>query len=165
MLERDGNHPCIGIWTIINESWGVNLTDPAQRAWLSETYLWFKELDPTRLVVGNSACWSNFHVVTDIADFHNYYAMPDHLEKWCKWTEIYSHRPWWLFAHEYTEHDLWKDFLLDPWFGSPRPPAPDILQKGDEPLLVSEFGNWGLPDVQKLYEGTGALLPGGSRPG
>ena len=159
MLERDGNHPCIGIWTIINESWGVNLTDPAQRAWLSETYLWFKELDPTRLVVGNSACWSNFHVVTDIADFHNYYAMPDHLEKWCKWTEIYSHRPWWLFAHEYTEHDLWKDFLLDPWFGSPRPPAPDILQKGDEPLLVSEFGNWGLPDVQKLYEGNGGAAP------
>ena len=159
MLERDWNHPCIGIWTIINESWGINLTDPAQRAWLSETYLWFKELDPTRLVVGNSACWSNFHVVTDLADFHNYYAMPDHLEKWCKWTEIYSNRPWWLFAHEYTEHDLWKDFLLDPWFGSPRPPAPDILQKGDEPLLVSEFGNWGLPDVQKLYEGNGGAAP------
>ena len=159
MLERDWNHPCIGIWTIINESWGIDLTDPAQRAWLSETYMWFKELDPTRLVVGNSACWSNFHVVTDIADFHNYYAMPDHVEKWCKWTEIYSHRPWWLFAHEYTEHDLWKDFLLDPWFGSPRPPAPDILQKGDEPLLVSEFGNWGLPDVQKLYEGNGGTAP------
>jgi hypothetical protein len=159
MLERDWNHPSIGIWTIINESWGIDLTDPAQRVWLSETYLWFKELDPTRLVVGNSACWSNFHVVTDIADFHNYYAMPDHLEKWCKWTEIYSHRPWWLFAHEYTEHDLWKDFLLDPWYGSPRPPAPDILQKGDEPLLVSEFGNWGLPDVQKLYEGNGGSAP------
>ncbi len=159
MLERDWNHACIGIWTIINESWGIDLTDPAQRAWLSDTYLWFKELDPTRLVVGNSACWSNFHVVTDIADFHNYYAMPDHLEKWCKWTEIYANRPWWLFAHEYTEHDLWKDFLLDPWFGSPRPPAPDILQKGDEPLLVSEFGNWGLPDVEKLYEGNGGAAP------
>jgi hypothetical protein len=159
MLERDWNHPSIGIWTIINESWGINLTDPAQRAWLSETYLWFKDLDPTRLVVGNSACWSNFHVVTDIADFHNYYAMPDHLEKWCKWTEIYSNRPWWLFAHEYTEHNLWEDYLLDPWFGDPRPPAPDILPKGDEPLLVSEFGNWGLPDLQKLHDGNGGSAP------
>ena len=49
MLERDWN-PSIGIWTSINESWAIDLTDPTQRAWLSETYLWFKELDPTRLV-------------------------------------------------------------------------------------------------------------------
>ena len=159
MLERDGNHPSIGIWTIINESWGIDLTDPSQRAWLVETYLWFKELDPTRLVVGNSACWSNFHVITDIADFHSYYAMPDHLEKWRKWTNKYAGRPWWLFAHEYTKHTLWKEFLLDPWHGSERPPAPDVQPKGDEPLLVSEFGNWGLPDVQKLYEGNGGTPP------
>ncbi len=38
MVERDGNHPSIGIWTIINESWGIDLTDPSQRAWLAETY-------------------------------------------------------------------------------------------------------------------------------
>jgi len=159
MLERDGNHPCIGIWTIINESWGIDLTDPSQRAWLKETYLWFKQLDPTRLVVGNSACWSNFHVVTDIADFHSYYAMPDHLEKWRKWTEKYAGRPWWLFAHEYTEHALWREFVLDPWYVNERPLALDVQQKGDEPLLVSEFGNWGLPNVQKLYDGNGGTAP------
>src|SRR5215213_7368293 len=159
MLERDGNHPSIGIWTIINESWGIDLTDPAQRAWLSEIYLWFKELDPTRLVVGNSACWSNFHVVTDIADFHSYYDMPDHLEKWRKWTDKYAGRPWWLFAHEYTKHALWRKFLLDPWHGDERPPAVDAQPKGNEPLLVSEFGNWGLPDVQKLYEENGGTAP------
>lgn len=159
MLERDGNHPSIGIWTIINESWGIDLTDPSQRTWLSETYRWFKELDPTRLVVGNSACWSNFHVVTDIADFHNYYAMPDHLEKWQKWTEKYASRPWWLFAHEYTKHALWEEFILDPWYVNARPLAPEVLQKGDEPLLVSEFGNWGLPDVEKLYKENGGSAP------
>jgi beta-galactosidase/beta-glucuronidase len=87
MLERDWNHPSIGIWTIINESWGIDLTDPSQRAWLAETYDWLKELDPTRLVVGNSACWGNFHVATDIADFHIYYAMPDHYNQWRDWTE------------------------------------------------------------------------------
>ena len=159
MLERDGNHPSIGIWTIMNESWGIDLTDPSQRAWLTETYLWFKQLDPTRLVVGNSACWSNFHVVTDIADFHSYYAMPDQLEKWRKWTAKYAGRPWWLFAHEYTEHALWRKFLLDPWHGDERPLALDVQPKGDEPLLVSEFGNWGLPDIHKLYEGNGGNPP------
>jgi hypothetical protein len=159
MLERDGNHPSIAIWTIINESWGIDLTDPSQRAWLSETYRWFKQLDPTRLVVGNSACWSNFHVVTDIADFHTYYDMPDNHEKWQKWTETYARRPWWLFAHEYTEHSSWREFILDPWYLSERPRAADVLPKGDEPLLVSEFGNWGLPDIQKLSEGNGGKAP------
>ena len=159
MLERDGNHPSIGIWTIVNESWGIDLTDPCQRAWLAETYQWFKELDPTRLVVGNSACWSNFHVITDIADFHSYYAMPDNLEKWRKWTAKYAGRPWWLFAHDYTEHAQWRQFLLDPWHGDERPRASDAQPKGDEPLLVSEFGNWGLPDVTKLYEANGDTAP------
>ena len=159
MLERDGNHPSIGIWTITNESWGIDLTDPAQRAWLTETYLWFKELDPSRLVVGNSACWSNFHVITDIADFHIYYDMPDHHEKWRKWTETYARRPWWLFAHDYTEHALWQEFILDPWYLNERPRAADTAPKGDEPLVVSEFGTWGLPDVQKLYEGNGGTAP------
>lgn len=159
MLERDGNHPSIGIWTIMNESWGIDLTDPCQRAWLAETYRWFKELDPTRLVVGNSACWSNFHVVTDIADFHSYYAMPDHLEKWQRWTAKYAGRPWWLFAHDYKEHAQWKQFLIDPWHGDERPLALDAQPKGDEPLIVSEFGNWGLPDIDKLYEGNGGSAP------
>lgn len=159
MLERDGNHPSIGIWTIMNESWGIDLTDPSQRAWLAETYHWFKELDPTRLVIGNSACWSNFHVTTDIADFHSYYAMPDNLEKWRRWTAKYAGRPWWLFAHEYTDHALWREFILDPWHGDERPLAPDAQPKGDEPLIVSEFGNWGLPDIHKLYEANGGTPP------
>jgi hypothetical protein len=159
MVERDGNHPSIGIWTIINESWGIDLTDSSQRAWLAETYDWLKSLDSTRLVVGNSACWGNFHVVTDIADFHIYYAMPDHHRQWRAWTESYARRPNWLFAHEYKDHAAWRDFARDPWREVERPFAPEVRQRGDEPLLVSEFGNWGLPDVSKLYEGNDGSIP------
>jgi hypothetical protein len=159
MVERDWNHPSIGIWTIINESWGIDLTDPSQRAWLAETYDWLKTLDPTRLVVGNSACWGNFHVATDIADFHIYYAMPDHHRQWRAWTESYARRPGWLFAHEYHDHAAWREFLRDPWRAAERPLAPEVRLRGDEPLLVSEFGNWGLPDVKKLREGNGGGAP------
>ncbi|MDQ3005831.1 MAG: glycoside hydrolase family 2 [Chloroflexota bacterium] len=159
MLERDWNHPSIGIWTIINESWGIDLTDAFQRAWLAETYDWFKSLDPTRLVVGNSACWGNFHVVTDIADFHIYYAMPDHFRQWRDWTENYAHRPAWLFAHEYKDIEAWRDFTRNPWHTDERPFAFEVKQNGDEPLVVSEFGNWGLPDVTKLYEGNNGAAP------
>jgi len=159
MVERDGNHPSIGIWTIINESWGIDLTDPPQRAWLAETYDWLKELDPTRLVVGNSACWGNFHVATDIADFHNYYAMPDHYGQWRDWTENYARRPEWLFAHEYKDHPAWQEFARDPWRMVERSFAAEVHERGDEPLLVSEFGNWGLPDVTRLYEGNNSTVP------
>jgi hypothetical protein len=159
MVERDGNHPSIGIWTIINESWGIDLTDASQRAWLAETYEWLKSLDPSRLVVGNSACWGNYHVATDIADFHNYYAMPDHYQQWREWVEIYARRPWWLFAPEYQEHAAWREFSRDPWHAQEQPYAAEVRQQGNEPLLVSEFGNWGLPDVAQLYAGNHGSAP------
>lgn len=159
MVERDWNHPSIGIWTIINESWGIDLTHPAQRAWLAETYDWLKELDPTRLVVGNSACWGNYHVATDIADFHIYYAMPDHHDQWQEWMAIYAGRPGWRFAHEYQGHAAWREFALNPWHPIERPRALEVREHGEEPLLVSEFGNWGLPDVEKLYAGNGGEEP------
>src|SRR5688572_9403065 len=158
MVERDWNHPSIGIWTIINESWGIDLTDASQRAWLVETYEWMKSIDPTRLVVGNSACWGNFHVATDIADFHVYYAMPDHFRQWRDWTENYARRPAWLFAHEYKDIEAWRHFTRNPWH-TERPYASEVKQYGDEPLVVSEFGNWGLPDVTKLYEANNGTAP------
>ena len=35
IVDRDGNHPSIVIWTIINENWGVDLVHDAEhRAWL-----------------------------------------------------------------------------------------------------------------------------------
>ena len=71
MVERDFNHPCIIAWTIINEDWGTQLErDATQRKWLAQTYDWLKALDPTRLVVDNSPCWPNFHVKSDLDDFH-----------------------------------------------------------------------------------------------
>lgn len=150
MVERDWNHPSIGIWTIINESWGIDLTDPSQRRWLVETYDWLKKLDPTRLVVDNSACWGNAHVKTDIADFHTYQAMPDHADRWHAWMADYARRPSWLFAYDYGDHDAWRAFLKDPWQADGLQSAAEVQQTGEEPLLVSEFGNWGLPDVAAL---------------
>ena len=97
MVERDWNHPSIVIWTIINENWGTDLgVNADHRAWLAETYDYMKALDPHRLVVGNSACNGNFQVVTDLLDFHNYYAMPDHYRNWRDWVADFAGRPDWL---------------------------------------------------------------------
>jgi hypothetical protein len=152
MVQRDWNHPSIIIWTIVNESWGVDLTNPEHRAWLAETYHALKQLDPHRLVVGNSACEGNFHVISDLADFHNYYAIPDHYDRWHDWVENLASRPAWLFAHQYESYKTWRSFVRQPWKHRERPPAAEIHIQGDEPLLVSEFGNWGLPDVASLRQ-------------
>ena len=124
ILIRDWNHPCIVIQTIMNESWGINLTDAAQRDWLKTTFNRIKGLLAPlgRLVVDNSACEGNFHVKSDLDDFHQYYSMPDQVASWDKWVEKFAQRPDWTFS-----------------------PHGDAEKTGKEPLLVSEFGNWGLP--------------------
>ena len=151
MVERDWNHPSIIIWTIVNENWGVDLAvNAGHRAWLSDMYNQLKALDPHRLVVGNSPCFTNFHVVTDIEDFHNYYAMPDHYRKWRDWVQTFASRPPWTFAHVYENIESWREYIRDPWNPVARQPAPEVRRRGSEPMVVSEFGNWGLPDVAKL---------------
>jgi beta-galactosidase/beta-glucuronidase len=81
LIDRDGNHPSIFCWTLINENWGVDLVhDAYHRAWLKKLYLWLKSYDPSRLVVDNSPLAPSFHVQTDLADFHFYAAIPDSRE-------------------------------------------------------------------------------------
>jgi len=126
-LKRDWNHPSIVIQSIVNEAWGVrNLKEDQTRAWLKSA---FNQLKPEaakagHLVVDNSACCENFHLKTDIADFHQYYSIPDRSRDWDKWVADYATRPAWLWSK----------------YGDAEP-------TGREPLVVSEFGNWGLPKL------------------
>jgi len=126
MVSYDYNHPSVIIRTIINESWGLDLPGNYEdRKWLENMYDKLKTLDPTRLVVDNSPCCNNFHIKTDINDFHNYFAFPDRFSAMKSWVSEYANGPSWTFGSGGT-------------------------RKGNEPLLVSEFGNWGLPDFSKL---------------
>jgi hypothetical protein len=160
MVARDWNHPCIIIWTIINEAWGTELYgNPDHRAWLAEMYAWLKRLDATRLIVDNSACFPNSHVITDINDFHFYTAIPDHYRAWRKWVEIFASDPSWTFAHAYEGIAAWRQFTRAPWRPVERQPSPEVTRLGSEPLVVSEFGNWGLPDVDGLRACHGGQEP------
>jgi hypothetical protein len=133
MVAQMENHPSVVIWTIINEDWGTRLRDEVRdRRWLLSTYEWLKQLDPSRLVVDNSACDSpngkpNFHLATDIADFHAYFSMPDKAIRWRGLVDDFAGRPPWLWS-----------------------PHGDARPRGDEPLVLSEFGNWGLPDISRI---------------
>jgi hypothetical protein len=132
-VDRDGNHPSIVIWTIVNENWGVDLVhDPDHRAWLKRTFHWLKRYDPTRLVVDNSPLAPSFHVESDIADYHFYAAIPDSRHDWDRFVDDLAARAPWLYS-----------------------PEGDAVITGEEPVLCSEFGNWGLPDPDDLKDADG----------
>ena len=124
MVERDWNHPSIVIQSVINESWGADLKHEDQRRWLRAAYERAKQLTAPlgRLIVDNSACCDSFHIKSDLDDFHQYYSIPDHHAQWDKWTADFASRPKWSFS----QHG-------------------DAERTTREPLVVSEFGNWGLP--------------------
>ncbi|MFD0460907.1 glycoside hydrolase family 2 protein [Microvirga aerilata] len=134
ILERDFNHPSIIAWTIINEDWGTQLPeDEDHRRWLADMYDWMKALDPTRLVVDNSPCQPNFHVKSDVNDYHYYRCLPERRAEWDALTEEFANAAPWT----YSNHG-------------------DSQQTGKEPLLVSEFGVWGLPHPNKLMNEDGS---------
>lgn len=128
MVERDWNHPSIVIQSVINESWGANLKQEEQRQWLRAAYERAKKMTAPlgRLIVDNSACCDNFHLKSDLDDFHQYYSIPDNHAAWDRWTADFAARPKWAFS-----------------------PHGDAEPTGREPLIVSEFGNWGLPRLPK----------------
>jgi hypothetical protein len=133
IVDRDGNHPSIVIWTIINENWGVDLVhDADHRAWLKRTFEWLKSYDTTRLVVDNSPLAPSFHIQTDIADYHYYAAYPDHRDAWDGFVAGLAAREPFLYTQE-----------------------GDAVATGEEPLMCSEFGNWGLPYPDDLKDAQG----------
>ncbi len=128
ILARDGNHPSIIIWSLINEGWGIDLAgDAGQRRWLAEAYDWLKALDPSRLVCDNSPSIGNFHVKGDLDDYHYYRSVPERREEWDTLTAVFAHGADWTWSPD----DL-------------------ALRRGDEPKIVSEFGVWGLPQPAQV---------------
>ncbi len=132
MIARDFNHPSLVIWTIVNEDWGTELPlNPFHRQWLLEMVTLCKQLDPTRLVVDNSPCgngWgASIHVKTDLNDFHIYTNIPEQAEAFADFIDQFDLRPSWLFALEMKSNET-----------------------GQEPMVLSEFGNWGLPGLSAI---------------
>jgi len=125
-VRRDWNHPSIVIQSIINESWGADLKQQDQRQWLRAAFERAKMMTAPlgRLIVDNSACCDNFHVRTDIEDNHRYNSIPDDRAAFDAWVADFATHPKWNFS-----------------------PHGDAERTGQEPLVLSEFGNWGLPKL------------------
>ncbi|HVF91443.1 MAG TPA: glycoside hydrolase family 2 TIM barrel-domain containing protein, partial [Blastocatellia bacterium] len=128
MVARDWNHPSVVILSVINEGWGTNLKQEESRKWLKAAFDRAKKITAPRglLIVDNSACCENFHLKTDIEDNHRYNSIPDEHVPFDRWVADFASRPKWNFS-----------------------PHGDAERTGKEPLVLSEFGNWGLPKLPK----------------
>ncbi len=134
-VAAHGHHPSIAIWTLFNEGWGIDLDDnPDDRRWLIETFDAAKALVGESLVVDNSPCFPrNYHLKTDIEDFHWYNGFPHQNEAFAATARAFAGRA--------------------PWAWSPHG---DAQRRGDEPLICSEFGVWGLPHPGQILERDGS---------
>jgi Glycosyl hydrolases family 2, sugar binding domain/Glycosyl hydrolases family 2/Glycosyl hydrolases family 2, TIM barrel domain len=129
------HHASICIWTLFNEGWGIDLDDnPDDRRWLIETFDWAKKLIPDSLLVDNSPCFPrNYHLKTEIEDFHWYNGFPHQNETFAATTRAFAGRASWTFS-----------------------PHGDAEKRGNEPLICSEFGVWGLPHPREILEADGS---------
>ncbi len=134
-VDNHGHHPAICIWTIINEGWGIDLDDnPDDRAWLKLSFDKLKARVPQSLLVDNSPCFPrNYHLKTDIEDFHWYNSWPSQNAWFARTTTEFAARPKWTFS-----------------------PHSDGERTGSEPLVCSEFGVWGLPHLRDIMEKDGS---------
>ncbi len=134
-VATHAHHPSIAIWTLFNEGWGIDLDDnPDDRRWLIETFDWAKTLIPDSLLIDNSPCFPrNYHLKTEIEDFHWYNGFPHQNEAFAATTRAFASRPAWTFS-----------------------PHGDAERRGDEPLICSEFGVWGLPHPREILEADGS---------
>ncbi len=122
MVNRDYNHPAIIIWSIYNEEWGLEWKLKENREmqdWVKDFYDHAKGLDDSRLICDNSG-WA--HVKTDLNDHHRYFAVPE------------NYREWNQDLDKYVISQPDKNFV-------------DGCTANQEPLIVSEFGIWGLPEL------------------
>ena len=128
-IFRDYNHPCIVVWTPLNESWGVTniMLDKEMQAHSAAMVYLTKSLDKTRLVVSNDG-WE--HTATDLLTIHDYRGEKDALKATYKDVQtILAARP------------------------CKRPMYAAGWQYKGEPILITEFG--GISFKAGLWDGWG----------
>jgi beta-galactosidase/beta-glucuronidase len=123
-VRRDRNHPSIIAWVPVNESWGSgDLTIKENQEWLRSAYYLTKAMDDTRPVIDNDG-WE--HVITDICTIHDY-SKPD------------------MYAARYPEK---KPANLSDYLAKLNPSRRTYVEgeapKGDIPVIISEWGGWGM---------------------
>ena len=132
---RDYNHPCIVVWTPMNESWGVRdvRTDKAQQAHCNALLQLTKALDPTRPVIDNDG-WE--HTCGDLITIHDYAQDAEILKK---------------------RFGSLEEILALKMKPGDKPLFADGYEYQDQPILLTEFGGIKNDLAEKLAKITKAV--------
>jgi hypothetical protein len=127
LMKRYAYSPSFCIMTLVNESWGVDLTSEAENRWLANFWKASKAVVKDRLIVDNSACHDNHHVQSDLNDYHFYFSYPENKALWDKNIEAFAENRF-LPLREIESVDTGREEFKN------------------LPKIVSEFGVWSLSD-------------------
>ncbi|MFP4461131.1 MAG: sugar-binding domain-containing protein [Thermotogota bacterium] len=127
LMKRYAYSPSFCIITLVNESWGVDLSIEDENEWLSNFWNVSKSTVKDRLIVDNSACHDNHHVQSDINDYHFYFSYPENKPLWDKNIKDFAENRFIPFKEGFSTEAHEQD--------------PKQL-----PKIISEFGVWSLSD-------------------
>lgn len=118
LIDKHYNNPSVIIWTLLNESWGVNevYDHKKQQNYINALYYYVKSRDDTRLVIGNDG-WE--HTKTDILSIHDYSADQPFNQRYNN-IDKFSNG---VFSKTSLKQNYSKGYYYN-----------------DEPILISEFG-------------------------
>lgn len=119
IIKKHWNHPSVIVYTLMNESWGVNeiYKNKSQQNFVDSLYNIVKAYDNTRLIIGNDG-WE--HVKTDVLAVHDYNSNFNLLKK----------------AWNNKEEAI----LKPPSLTSMRQNFAENYKYDNQPIIISEFG-------------------------
>ncbi len=146
LLRQIDCHPCVGIVSLYNESWGcqdIGEDSPAgaaTRAYIKEAYQYVKQKRPDLLVIDNDG-WEHLYedgklTATDLLTLHIY---DNNLEKWQK--DLQN-----IASLAAPDSPRFKQLT-----GKPPVIGNDYTYKSELPVIISEWGGFG-----SLYGGPAA---------
>ncbi|HIZ23034.1 MAG TPA: glycoside hydrolase family 2, partial [Candidatus Blautia faecigallinarum] len=126
IVRQNYNHPCIIIWTPLNESWGIRMveTNKREQNFTEAIYHLTKSLDPQRPVIVNDG-WE--HTVSDIITLHDYEESGEILYK---------------RSMEYKEQIL----TTEVYHSNHKSALANGYKYNGQPIIISEYGGIALHD-------------------
>lgn len=135
-MKQVFNHPSIIVWTVFNESWGINHVKDNKEVqdFVDKMYALTKKIDPSRLVITNDG-WE--HTISDLITMHHYEQNGE---------KLYSY---------FNKIDKCVNGIYE---SHARGAFADGYFYNGQPLLLSEFGGTALADANSTNWGYGKAV-------